>query len=185
MSKLSKDQINEALGLVSKELAAAGVQGEICLFGGTAMMLAFDARDSTRDVDGVFRPPAEIRAAARHAADVLGIPADWLNDGVKGYLSERGDTTEQGLPAFSHLRLIRPTDRYLLAMKCLASRVPGYETDGDRADIAFLIRHLGIQTADAVLDIVSSYFPRERIGVQTQYLVEELMQERGSGGPAT
>ena len=182
MSQLPKALIHDALALVSEQLAGQGVQGEICLFGGTAMMLAFDARETTRDVDGVFRPPETIRAAALHAAETLALPADWPNDGVKGWLSECGDTTAEGLPAFSHLRLIRPTDRYLLAMKCLAARVPGYDTGGDRADISFLLRRLGIQSAEAALEIVGAYYPRERIGVKTQYLVEEILAEINASG---
>ncbi|MFU8892400.1 MAG: hypothetical protein ACNA8L_02120 [Luteolibacter sp.] len=31
-----------------------GAIGELCIFGGAAMVLAFDARESTRDVDAVF-----------------------------------------------------------------------------------------------------------------------------------
>lgn len=66
---------------------------------------------------------------------------------------------------------------YLLAMKCIAARVPGYDTRGDLDDVRFLVGHLGLRTADAVLEIISRYYAPERIAVKTQYFVEEVMQE--------
>jgi hypothetical protein len=36
---------------MSDKLAQIGTTGELCLFGGTVMVLAFAARPSTRDVD--------------------------------------------------------------------------------------------------------------------------------------
>ncbi len=178
--KLTRAQILEALGALSRGLAARGIQGEICLFGGTAMLLAFDARETTRDVDAVFEPPQLVREIAGNVARELGLPADWLNVGVKGFLSPKGDFIAENLPEFPKLRVTRPTTRYLLAMKCLASRVPGYDTDGDRTDILHPANELGIDAADQVLDIVAAYYPRERIPVKTQFFVREIMEE-GSG----
>ena len=50
----------------------------------------------------------------------------------------------------------------MLAMKCMASRIP--EDQGDVADIAVLIRHLGLGDADQVLSIVARFYPEERKG---------------------
>ena len=71
-----------------------------------------------------------------------------------------------------------PTAEYLLAMKCLASRIGagGGEAD-DTADIAFLIRHLGLRSPGAVMDIVSAYYPPQQIPVKAQFLVESLFEE--------
>jgi hypothetical protein len=54
---LDRPTIERALAALNARLEAAGVTGEMCIFGGTAMILAFDARERTRDVDAVFRPP--------------------------------------------------------------------------------------------------------------------------------
>jgi hypothetical protein len=47
------------------------------------------------------------------------------------------------------------------------------------ADIRFLIRHLNLQSADAVLDVVGHYYPSNRIPPKTQFLVEGLFEEGG------
>ncbi len=175
--KLDRPTIEAALAAMNARLEAAEVIGEISIFGGSAMVLAFDAREATRDVDAVFRPPELFRRAAAEVADELSLPEDWLNDGVKGFVSSVQDYVADDMPQFSHLRVIRPSAAYLLAMKCMAARVEGYGAPGDVADVRFLVRHLGLRTTEQVLEIVGRYYPPERIAVKTQYFVEEVMQE--------
>jgi len=174
---LDRATIERALAALNARLEAAGVTGELCIFGGSAMVLAFDARPTTRDVDAVFRPPALIREAAAAIAEEMSLPANWLNDGVKGFVSNTPEYVTEGLLQFPHLRVIRPSAAYLLAMKCIAARVEGYDTPGDKGDARFLARHLGLRTADEVLDIVTRYYPASRLAVKTQYFVQEIMQE--------
>src|SRR5689334_6579135 len=97
-SNLNREQVLRALQSLSDQLGQQGIMGEICLFGGTAMMLAFSARLSTKDVDALFHPTRVIRELAQHVAREQHLPADWLNDGVKGFLSERHTTVTSNLP---------------------------------------------------------------------------------------
>jgi len=175
---LSREQILRALEMLSHELQQQNVTGELCVFGGTVMVLAFNARVSTKDVDALFQPAPVVRDAARRVGEAFDLPAHWLNDGVKGFLSEHHKVTAAGLPQFPHLRLTMPVPEYLLAMKCMASRLGGTEDGGsDVTDIRFLIRHLELQSAEAVLEIVARYYPASRVPVKTQYLVEGLFEE--------
>lgn len=177
-SGLSREAILQALGLLSSELGRRGVTGELCLFGGTVMVLAFTARLSTKDVDALFQPTPLIRKLAHRVAEEQQLPADWLNDGVKGFVSARHETTAGNLPQFPHLRLTMPVPEYLLAMKCMAARLGSTSGEGsDVPDILFLIRHLRLTSAQAVLEIVGQYYPANRIPVKTQYLVEGLFEE--------
>src|SRR5436190_12327374 len=177
-SALSREAILRALSSLSEELGKGGVTGELCLFGGTVMVLAFTARLSTKDVDALFRPTPLIRDLARRIGEEQGLPADWLNDGVKGYVSSRHETTAGNLPQFPHLRLTMPVPEYLLAMKCMAARIGGTTDEpSDVADIVFLIRHLKLKSAREVLDLVGQYYAANRIPVRTQYLVEGLFEE--------
>lgn len=175
---LTRATIVGALQALSDELGKRGVTGEVCLFGGTVMVLAFNARLATKDVDALFQPPQVVREVARDVARHQNLPPDWLNDGVKGFVSSRHETTVGNLPQFAHLRLTMPVPEYLLAMKCMAARVGGTAGEPtDVADIVFLIRHLNLKTANEVLDLVGQYYPANRIPTRTQYLVEGLFEE--------
>lgn len=177
-SALTREAILRALQTLSDGLGKQGVTGEICLFGGTVMVLAFTARLTTKDVDALFQPAQTIRDLARRIAEEQRLPADWLNDGVKGFVSARHETTAGNLPQFPHLRLTMPVPEYLLAMKCMAARIGGTADEpSDVADIRFLIRRLQLKTDRAVLDLVAQYYPANRIPVKTQYLVEGLFEE--------
>jgi hypothetical protein len=112
-STLTRETIFSALSALSDELGKQGVMGEICLFSGTVMVLAFTARLATKDVDALFQPAQTIRELARHIAADQHLPVDWLNDGVKGFVSGRHDTTAGNLPQFPHLRLTMPVPEYL------------------------------------------------------------------------
>jgi hypothetical protein len=177
-STLSREAILRALESLSEELGKQGVTGELCLFVGTVMVLAFTARPSTKDVDAVFQPAPLIRDIARRIGDEQQLPADWLNDGVKGYISNRHQITAGNLPQFPHLRVTMPVPEYLLAMKCMSARLGGTSGEPvDVPDIIFLIRHLQLQFARDVLDLVGQYYPANRIPVKTQYLIEGLFDE--------
>lgn len=177
-SALTREQIIRALQSLSDELGKQDVTGEVCLFGGTVMLLAFNARLTTKDVDALFQPAQSIRELVRSIAEKQHLPIDWLNDGVKGFLSTRHQTTTGNLPQFPHLRLTMPVPEYLLAMKCMASRLGSTTGEqSDLPDIIFLIRHLNLKSAKDVLDLVAQYYPASRIPVKTQYLVEGLFEE--------
>jgi hypothetical protein len=177
-SNLSREEIVSALQKVSDELGRRSVKGELCLFGGSVMVLAFAARMSTKDVDAIFQPTREIREAARRVSYECGFPEHWLNDAAKGFVSTRHETIAGNLPQFPNLRLTMPTAEYLLAMKCLASRIGSVESDADDVnDIIFLVKHLGLKNATEVMELVTGYYSPARIPVKTQYLVEGLFAE--------
>lgn len=179
---LSKERILAALDSLNARLETKGVTGELCIFGGATMILAFDARPSTRDVDAVFVPKGEIAAAAASVAEDLDLPASWLNDGVKGFVSAAGELVEDGMPQWPNLRILRPSTRYLLAMKCMASRVAGYDTGGDRDDIVRLCKELGFSNSNQILDVVCDYYPASLIPAKTTFYIEEIADDLKGGG---
>ena len=176
-SKLDRETIIKALSLLDEVLRRDGVIGEICIFGGAAMILAFDGKFATRDVDAIFVPKSTVTDAVIGIADQLNLPADWLNDGVKGFVSEKEDFTSEDMPDFENLRVIRPSARYLLAMKCLASRVGGYGERGDVSDIKILCKHLTCETPESVSEIILDYYPPSLVPAKTQFLLEEIFQD--------
>jgi len=174
---LSRDTILAAFNNLSVELGMEGVTGELNVIGGTAMVLAFDARNATKDVDAVFAPSDAVRSAAAKVAGQLNLPGDWLNDGAKGFLSPAGDFVELAALDFPNLRVLAPTAEYMLAMKVLASRVGAAPAHGDARDIAFLIRLLNLEDSAQVMSIVSRYYDPSRILPRSYYLVDEIMEE--------
>lgn len=167
-----------ALQELSEEMKRRDTKGELCLLGGTTMVLAFQARQSTKDVDAIFHPAATMREAAEAVGTRLSLPATWLNDAAKGFISARHDVQTGNLPQFDHLRVVAPIPEYLLAMKCMASRVGSPGEADDKEDIRFLLDHLGLLSAHAALEIVARYYPAERTPIRAKYLLEEILAEK-------
>lgn len=176
---LDRETIIGALQRLAELLRERGIQGEICLFGGTAMVLAFNARGRTKDVDAIFTPSQIIRELAGVVQEELQLPDGWLNDGVKGFLAPGLEPVEYDLPQFDHLRVTAPPPEYLLAMKCMAARIAsGADTGGDVDDVRFLVRHLNLAGAGEAMAIVAAYYPQGQVPPRTQYLLEDIFTER-------
>lgn len=179
---LQRAQILSALARLAELLRNEGVEGELCLLGGTVMVLAFDARPSTKDVDAIFEPASAIRRLAGTVASELELPEDWLNDAAKGFVSSRHEVSGADLPQFPGLRVVAPTAQYLLAMKCMASRIAVGEGPDDVGDIRFLLRHLGVRSVADALAVVARYYPANQVPPRTQFLLEELLDEIAEEG---
>jgi len=178
--KLDEERILRAFRRLSELLKERGVQGELCILGGTVMVLCFKQRADTKDVDAIFWPAPTIRELAEVVRQEQDLPQGWLNDSAKGYVSRRHEVVAGDLPQFENLRLLAPAPEYMLAMKCMASRIaPQTESQGDVADIRFLARHLGLKTPEEVLRIVAAYYPEERIPPRARFLIEDIFAETG------
>lgn len=170
-TKLTKADITRLFELLDAELATAGVDGEVYLVGGAVMCLALDARPATRDVDAFFRPTRIVRQAAARVAAQAGVPENWLNDAVKGFLSPRGEF--DAYLELSHLRVFVARPEYLLAMKCAAMRLGAEFQDLD--DVRYLLRYLNITAVDDALAVVTRYFDEDQLPAKTRIALEELL----------
>jgi len=183
MSQLDDQRIREALEELSRRLAVKGIQAEVCLFRGAAMILAFQARQTTKDIDAIFAPPAVVRELAKAIGEEKGYDSGWVNDGVKGFVSANAEHTTANLPQFRNLRVVMPVPNYLLAMKCMAARA-GTPDAIDSRDVKFLLRRLGLTKPEQVLEIVEAYYPRNQIQPKTQYFVDAVLEELDHENPA-
>ena len=86
--KLDRATIEAALAAMNARLQAAEVTGEICIFGGTVTVLAFDARQATRD-EGYDTPGDgdDAKFLARHLG--LRTPAQVFEIVGRYYAAER------------------------------------------------------------------------------------------------
>ncbi len=139
------------------------------------MVLAHRARVATKDVDAVFEPKQVVYQAAALVAEQHGLESDWLNDAVKGFLSDREEI--EPMLDLPNLKVFVAAPEYLLAMKCLSMRLGRDETD--LRDIRFLMDKLGLQSAEAVLAIVERFYPRNLIQPKTRFALEELCPPGG------
>ena len=168
---LSKSEITKLFEMLNAELAKLEERGQLFLLGGAVMCLVYAARPSTNDVDGFFRPSAALRKAAKKVALQTDLPENWLNDAVKGFLSEDGDF--EPYLDLSNLSIMVAQPAYLFAMKCLALRI-GKEFH-DEEDIRFLVKYLGIESYAQALEILERYYPIERFPQKTLYGLEEIL----------
>src|SRR5437868_2831476 len=168
---LTADTLEQAFRALGLKARAAEKIVEIAVYGGSALVLTLPGRVATKDVDAVVdQDAAWLRGAVAAIAEEKGWPSDWLNDGVKGWLSER-DADRDAKRLFKTypsedepgLRVFVASPSYLFAMKCLAMRIGGVDETRDRSDIEALARVIGITTAEQALEIVSRYYPGSRI----------------------
>jgi hypothetical protein len=170
-TRLTASDIRRLLELLNRELESEQAAGELYLVGGAVMCLVLDARPATRDVDAFFRPTSLIRKAAARVAAEVGVPENWLNDAVQGFLSARG--SYDPYLELSHLQVFVARPDYLLAMKCAAVRL-GLEFH-DLDDVRYLLRFLNISRVEEAMEVVTRYFDEAQLAPKTRLILEELL----------
>lgn len=172
MPPLSEKDLLRLFELLNSEMREQSSEGEIYLVGGAVMCLVYHARPTTKDVDAFFQPSQKLRQAAARVGASAGLPEDWINDAVKGFLSQKGEF--DSFLHLSHLRIFSPRPDYLLAMKCLAMRIG--EEFHDLEDIRYLLRYLNITRYQQAVETITRYYPLEKFPQKTLYALEELLQ---------
>ncbi len=177
-SYFEREQILEGIDRLAELAREADKNIDIAIFGGSAIVIEWGFRKSTRDVDVYISGDKEFtREAARRIASEKGWPEDWLNDAVKGFLSPKGQFSLFG--EFPHgtnepsLRIYIPKPEYLLAMKCMAMRMGG----DDVADIEHLVKILGFDSPETVLDLVETFYPATRIHPKVMFGIRRIFEE--------
>lgn len=175
---LDEQTILAALARLSARLKQIGERGEICIVGGACMVLAFKARVATKDVDAMSVAPSSLLREAFRVGREMNLPVDWFNAAARLYISRKRHETQAFNVQFPNLHILVPTPEYMLAMKCLASRVGSVEgaTD-DRADIKFLVEHLELKSTEQALTVVTEYYPREKIPALAEAVLDSIFEE--------
>jgi hypothetical protein len=176
-----------ALAELGDRAFSAGRTVEIVIYGGSALLLTLNRQINTGDVDAVFEGNKDfIKRLAAEMAEEFGWDENWLNDGVKGWLSNRdADPDVKALfktyPAEDRpgLRVYTAKPEYLFAMKCRAMRVGGIETNSDIDDIKLLARAIGIRSSQDALILVEKFYPQNMLQPKTRLGLEEIFSNLG------
>lgn len=166
--------------------ALARVEGKVidlAVYGGSALMLASNFRVATQDVDAVVEgDQSTVNRLAEEVAQNRGWATDWLNDGVRTFLSPNVDGLAEHhellrtYPSEQEpgLRVFVPSPEYLLAMKLMAMRLDPAGGKSDLADIVNLMEVVGLKTPEQTIDFAALFYPEAKISARLHLGIREL-----------
>lgn len=167
---LGKPELTALLTELGDELAGQGLRGDLLVIGGAAMALAYDARRTTRDVDGIFEPKQRVYEAAEVVARRHDLEPGWLNDAAKALDPPGTEVGAHVVLDVPGLTVSVPAPEKLLALKVAAARV-----DRDADDILRLAQQCGLTNAQEIVDLTERVIGSSRpLAPKVQYLIEDL-----------
>lgn len=169
---MDRDEIDGALREVGQELDERGVIARIYLVGGVAMVLAYQSRFSTDDVDGSGYPTDEVLAVAAEVAERRGLRSNWLDDSVKVYFPIAGEPEWRPVIKVGSVEVVVADERTLLTMKMRASW-----GRRDEADIEFLLGKCRITSVAGALALDEEYFPEDDLPPQALSMLRQALGE--------
>lgn len=170
MYTITKQDAIRAIRRLGELAAASGESVELLLLGGGAMVLLFDARLSTKDLDVAILAPKDsalVRKWASQIAEEFSWPQDWLNDAAKGFLVGTSDSQEVFAAEGIVVRV--PATEQLLAMKLCAWR-----DDVDIADAKRLLSELSGDRNETWKRVEPHLFPGREL--TAKYAFDDLWE---------
>jgi hypothetical protein len=161
-------ELERAFTALGERLVRRGVVADVFVVGGAAMALAYDATRVTRDVDARFVPHGIVVEEARAVADELGLPYWWLNEQATVYISGKDDPGKRRVFDHPGLRVMAASPDHIFAMKAFAARTR------DIDDLRLLANILGIDSAEAALEICANFYPDEPVSSRSTAVLREL-----------
>lgn len=175
MNELNLPKVSALLSELGERLARRGIEGEIYVVGGAAMMLAYNRDRITKDIDAIGVPQTEIDAEVRAMAkDHKDLEPDWLNARVLPLLPRGTDGERLQVLGGPGLTVNVASPRWLLAMKARAAR-----DDRDLDDIWVLCQILGLRAIDEVWAICDDVWGEGMLREDVIHLVTIDLKARG------
>jgi len=171
---LDRQTIMSAFRLLATRLQRKGAVADVYLFGGGAMVVAFNEREATRDLDARFTSTGQVLREVQAVADEMNLPQWWLNEQGTSYLPRDRDPNAVSVFDHPNLRVLRASDRHLLAMKAAASRRNTKDID----DLATLALRLGLETPDEVIRVHGEVFGDVPLSAAKVEVIREALGSR-------
>ena len=188
MFKLSRDDMRSALEELGTRAVEAGKIIDLCVYGGLCLMMVSNSRAASQDIDAVaMTDQTFVDRTSAEIAERRGWPIDWLNDGVRTYLSPNVDEIEDHSLSATYpseknpgLRVYTPTAEYMLAMKLMSMRIDEPGGGRDHADIINLMQVGGIKDKAELITIASRFYPEARVSGKLILAADALIKENKS-----
>jgi predicted nucleotidyltransferase len=180
----TKDNIENYIKQFSKEfrkLNGDKMPAEIVLVGGAAILLKYNFRKSTKDVDAIILTSSVINDAINITGEKYNLPNDWLNSDFKNTNSYSDKLFEisRHYKTFSNVLEVRTIDaEYLIAMKLMSGR----EYKNDLSDISGILHEHKINNKEIKIEDIkkaASYLYGEwnNIPEKSRNLIETIFNK--------
>lgn len=170
-NELTKNDILRYFDALNEHLKKRNINGEIIMCGGASLSCIYNARNTTHDIDAVFKPTDDFREIISQIAEEHSLTDDWINDGVKGFLTS--NMTSTVYKEYSNLIVQSIDADCLLALKLISARAYSH----DKLDSICLMKYIGIKTEKEMFDIVDKYIPEQQQSLRSYYFAKEAFQE--------
>jgi len=178
------ERLGEAFNELGQLAYDAGRVIDLAVYGGSCLMLVSNFRISTADVDAVTEDKDFLYSAAQMVATRRGWTRDWLNDGVRTYLSPEVEGFAQHTLFRTYpseetpgLRVFVPTAEYMLAMKLMALRLDPGSGRNDLEDVLNLMLVTGITEKANILRFAARFYPEARTSGKLALAIDHLWSE--------
>lgn len=139
-TKENIDMYLKELGKEYRKLNGKNTPTEIILIGGASILINYDFRDMTYDIDGLLQASSAIKDAINNVGNKYDLPRKWLNEDFKNTPSYTPRIVKYSkyYRTFSNILTVRTVSaEYLIAMKLVAGR----EFKHDLSDIIGILKN--------------------------------------------
>lgn len=176
LEKMTKELFLEIMEVLDKKLEENRLKLTLNIYGGTVMMICFDARPATKDVDALFETSSIIENILSDIAETYGLNKDWINQDVREPLKYIKQENLKEVFTYKNLKVLAPTAEQMLAMKILSARPEPYS---DFKDAEYLIKYLKIEKLEQVLNIFDRYIGRKYLGDRQKMFLNYVGKDLG------
>lgn len=170
---------------MGKLCQSVGKYYEIAIYGGSSLILAFDYRQATFDIDYVPMTGAssDIVKIAEQAFKSLNLPLGLLRDDVSIFVSDiaKYDFFDEFPKGEGNLRVFTASPEYIYSMKMLSMR-SAMETE-DLRDIWELSDKCGIDNIESAINILEKFYPEKSLPIRNKLLLEDIFNAKQQHKP--